>query len=298
MTHSPTYEYCEHAALYSPNASTDAPDSEECQSAVTSAMVILADSFTDSCMASETEDLLWQMINIYHRKAQALERLLDASFLRQRDLTEQQDGSEISSVKLESAMEGTRKIELQLQVITAMRDAGIASFSSLTGSAWLPKTGSVARKQPVTAAMLDSRDMANARHLQKITRLIPAGKRIAIAPGDFNNHTVIWDTLDKFLHHTTANNQALVLLHGGSKCPVERITALWAKSRKVDQVLFTPEFNRHGKAAAFKRNDALITEMPAGLLVFGNNEDNGIQQQLIRTARSKGIKVHYVPSGT
>jgi len=44
------------------------------------------------------EKVLWQIVNVFHRKSSSLERLLDSHLLKQRDLEKTQDGSEINSV--------------------------------------------------------------------------------------------------------------------------------------------------------------------------------------------------------
>ena len=48
----------------------------------------------------------------------------------------------------------------------------------------------------------------------------------------------------------------------------ERIAACWADSRKVPQIAFKPDFNRHKNAAPFKRNDQLLETLPIGVVVF------------------------------
>jgi hypothetical protein len=39
-------------------------------------------------------------------------------------------------------------------------------------------------------------------------------------------------------------------------------------SREVTQIAFKPEWDRDGKAAPFKRNDAILAEVPHALIVF------------------------------
>ena len=60
----------------------------------------------------------------------------------------------------------------------------------------------------------------------------------------------------------------MVLLHGGTPRGAERIAACWADSRKVTQIVFKPDWDRDGKAAPFKRNDALLAEVPQAVIVF------------------------------
>ncbi len=80
----------------------------------------------------------------------------------------------------------------------------------------------------------------------------------------------------------------MVLLHGGSPRGAERIAACWAESRKVTQIAFKPDWNRHAKAAPFRRNDQLLSVMPYGLIVFPGS---GITENLADKARRLGIPV-------
>lgn len=296
MIHSHTAAICENIALYALGSITDAPDTAECASAAEAIMDILSGAFTDSLLEQDIQDTLWQMVNVFHRKAQNLDALLDANVLKQRKLVEQQDGSEINSVELETAIEEGYAIQLRIDIMQAMCNAGSEQFSAITGSAWLPKSGSVTKCKALTASVIDSKDMQNARNLQKVTRLIPAGKRIAIAPGKSRDVSKIWAVLDKTLEKTKSENQDMVLLHGGGSEGVEKIAAHWAQQRNVPQVVFKPDWNKHpGKSAPFKRNEALVAELPVGLIVIANDETNGIQQQLIREAKKKSVKIHIVP---
>src|SRR3546814_7285302 len=80
----------------------------------------------------------------------------------------------------------------------------------------------------------------------------------------------------------------MVLLHGATPTGAERAAACWADTRRVPQVAFRPDWNRHKKAAPFKRNDRMIDAMPAGLVVFSGT---GIQDNLVDKARAFGIPV-------
>jgi hypothetical protein len=80
----------------------------------------------------------------------------------------------------------------------------------------------------------------------------------------------------------------MVLLHGGSPRGAERIAACWADNRKVVQVAFKPDWNRHRNAAPFKRNDELLDVLPIGVMVFPGT---GIQENLADKARKLGIPV-------
>jgi hypothetical protein len=49
----------------------------------------------------------------------------------------------------------------------------------------------------------------------------------------------------------------------------------WAEARKVVQVTFKPNWRKHAKAVPFRRNDDMLSVMPAGVIIFPGS---GIQQ--------------------
>ena len=112
---------------------------------------------------------------------------------------------------------------------------------------------------------------------------MPKGARIAFAGGvDCNDHRAIWDALDRVL----AKHPDMVLMHGGATKGAEFIASRWADARKVTQMIFRPDWSRHGKAAPFKRNDRLLATLPNAVIVFPGS---GITGNLADKARGLGI---------
>ena len=64
--------------------------------------------------------------------------------------------------------------------------------------------------------------------------------------------------------------------------------ACWADNRKVTQITFKPDWDRDGKAAPFKRNDALLSEVPQAVIVFPGT---GITDNLADKAKKLGIRI-------
>ena len=58
-----------------------------------------------------------------------------------------------------------------------------------------------------------------------------------------------------------------------------------ARSRRVT---FKPDWDRDGKAAPFKRNDALLAEVPQAVIVFPGT---GITDNLADKAKKLGIRI-------
>ena len=167
----------------------------------------------------------------------------------------------------------------------AFREAFADQFRAAFRKPWMPRSGSRVNRKALTAAMVDSRDFINARRWADKQVLIPPGERIYVSGGsDYNDYNRIWSVLDS----VRAKRPQLVLMHGGAKSGAELIASRWATNRGVPQVKFEPDFAKHGKSAApFKRNDLVLSETPAGVIVFPGG---GIQDNLFDKARQMGIR--------
>jgi hypothetical protein len=233
----------------------------------------------------DLEQLLWSTVNLFHRAVERVERELDDNEQAQRRSHAEQDGSEIRSVDLERlTAEGQTLIERR-DSMELFRDEASDQFERITHSAWRPRSGSMVNHRNLTSAMIDSRDFLSAKRKADSSVLIPAGPKIAFTGGlDFNDDRLIWDRLDK-VH---AKHPDMVLLHGGSPKGAERIAACWADNRKVPQIAFKPDWTRHAKAAPFKRNDAMLSVLPIGVMVAPGS---GIQDNLADKAKKLGIPV-------
>ncbi len=242
----------------------------------------LAGCLTETRIEPDLEDLLWNLVNVFHRAGERVERQLDDNEQAQRKLQREQDGSEIRSVELERATrEGISLIERR-DAMEFFREAAAEKFRLHLRKAWAPRTGSRIQHRTMTASMIDSRDFLDARLREKASALLPAGTRIAFTGGSGGDHAAIWDALDK----ARARHPDMILLHGATPTGAERAAACWADSRGVAQVAFRPDWNRHGKAAPFKRNDRMLEALPVGLIIFAGT---GIQDNLADKAVKMGI---------
>ena len=89
------------------------------------------------------------------------------------------------------------------------------------------------------------------------------------------------------LDRTRAKHADMVLVHGGGP-GVEKIAARWAERNGVHQVVCKPDWDRHGRAAPFRRNEELLNLLPKGVIAFPGS---GITENLVDRARSLGIPV-------
>jgi hypothetical protein len=261
------------------------PDAQHVANAIYDIFDAIVGALADTRLDPDLENLLWSTVNVFHRAAERIERELDTNELAQVRGQREQDGSEVKSVALERlTAEGQTLIERR-NAFELMRDQAADQFERHTRNAWRPRSGSKVNHKHLTSAMIDSRDFIAARKQASNQVLIPTGPKIAVSGGaDFNDHRLIWDRLDK----SHAKHPGMVLLHGGTPKGAELIAAKWADNRKVPQIAFKPDWTKHGKAAPFKRNDAMLDVLPIGVLVF---EGTGIQANLADKARGLGIPV-------
>jgi hypothetical protein len=261
------------------------PEPRQAAGAIADIFDAMVATLQDTRLEPDLEDLLWAFGNTFHRAAERIERQLDDNEVAQRRSVRDQDGTEVKSVELEKLLrEGTTLIERR-DAMEFFRETSADQFRLHLGRVWTPRSGSLVNRKTLTAAMVDSREFITARKRADNQVLIPAGTRIAITGGaDYQNHRRIWDALDK-VH---AKHSDMVLMHGGSPTGVEHVAECWARSRKVATIAFRPDWNRHQKAAPFKRNDALLAELPVGVLAFPGT---GINANLADKARKMGIRV-------
>jgi len=239
----------------------------------------------DTRLEPDLENLLWAFGNVFHRAAERIERQLDDNEVAQRRSVREQDGSEVRSVELERLLrEGVTLIERR-DAMEFFREAAAEQFKLHMHRAGSPRSGSLVNRKALTAAMVDSREFIAARKRADNQVLIPAGTRIAITGGaDYQDHRPIWDALEK----VRAKHPDMVLLHGGTPTGAEHIAECWARARRVATIAFRPDWSRYAKAAPFKRNDALLAELPVGVLAFPGT---GINANLADKARKMGIPV-------
>jgi len=289
MASSATAAVLEELQLYGYRPFADEPDprplpeADALQCAIAEIFDALAATLQDTRLEPDLEDLLWSVTNLFHRTAARVDRDLDDNEQSQRRSQREQDGSEVRSVELEAlTAQGVTLIERR-NAYEIMRDIAADHFETHIGQTWRPHSGSRISHRTLTAAMIDSRDYLSAKRRAEIEPLLPSGPRVAFSGGlDVTDHRAIWDALDR----VKAKHVDMVLLHGGSPKGAEKIAACWADNRKCQQIVFKPDWKRHGKAAPFKRNDALLEAMPIGLILFPGS---GITDNLADKAKKLGV---------
>ena len=290
-TASPTAYLLDELALHGHRPGQDEPDPRPLPEphAVRGQLGAMVEAFiamlTGTRLEDDLADLLWSFVNLFHRKVDRIERELDVNEQAQRRGQAEQDGSEVKSVELERLIDQGLSLIERRNAFEFVRDHAAELYETGTGTAWRPRAGSMVNRRALTASMIDSREFIAARRRADTEVLAPSGPRVAFTGGtDCNDHTRIWDVLDKI----RAKHSDMLLLHGGSPRGAERIAACWADNRKVPQVVFKPDWTRHRNAAPFKRNDRMLEALPIGVVVFPGS---GISANLADKAKKLGMPV-------
>ena len=257
---------------------------DQLEAAISDIFDIFAGAFQDTGLEPDLDDLLWRLTDLFHKKAARVQRQLDDNEDRQKRGQQEQDGSEVRSVELETLIAQGQSLIERREAFEQIRDLAAERYETETGSAWRPRAGSLVNHKHLTAAMIDSRDFVAARRRADTELMLPKGPKIAFSGGaDYADHKRIWAVLDKVF----AKHPDMVLLHGGTPKGAEKAAACWAGNRSVTQIAFKPDWTRDGKAAPFKRNDRMLDIVPTGVIVFPGS---GITGNLADKAKKLGIR--------
>ena len=291
-----TATVCENAALYGAAPERDEFDSrdvwdrDDALDAVSEAFRIMAQGVAPDGfqLADERESLLWGFVNCLDAQTQRLDRAADKLLPELRDLQRAQDGTEIKSRELELVTDRAQNLTARRDAFEIMRDEAADAYRADTGNVWRPRRGShVSQTGKLTSAAVDARDFMRARKDREIMAHLPDGTLIAIAGGkDVADPAAVIARLDK----AREKYADMVLVHGGGP-GVEKIAARWAERNGVQQVVCKPDWDKHGRAAPFRRNDALLNLLPKGVIAFPGS---GITENLVDKARQLGIPVQRI----
>ena len=220
---------------------------------------ILAGAFRDTALEPDLDELFWHVTDLFHKKAARAQRQLEGNEDRQRKSQDEQDGSEVRSVELQSLLGQGQSLIERREAFEHIRDLAAERYEAETGSVWRPRAGSLVSHKHLTAAMIDSRDFLAAGARPTPSFSCPKARRSRF-PAEPTTPTTscIWSLLDKVF----AKHPDMVLIHGGTPKGAEKAAACWADHRKVTQIAFKHDWTRDGKAAPFKRNDRCSTSCP------------------------------------
>ena len=266
-------------------------DEDDALAAMGEAIRVIVDGITvdGTQMADEREALMWGFVNMLHSQVTRLDRAVDRIAPEMKDLERAQDGTEVKAWELQTLTDRAQNLGDRRDAFEKLRDLAADAYRVETGDVWRPRHGShTSQTGRLTSAAIDARDFRRARKDRETQAHLPDGTLIAITGGKtVSDADAVWDTLDR----TREKYGDMVLLHGGGP-GVEKIAASWADARGVNQVICRPDWNAHGKAAPFRRNDDLLNFLPKGVIAFPGS---GITGNLVDKARQLGIPVMSVP---
>ena len=288
-----TATVCENMALYGATPERGERDTrivwdeDDATGAMSEAIRVMVNGVTvdGTQMADEREPLMWGLVNMLHSQVQRLDRAVDRIVPEMKDLQTAQDGSEVKAWELQTLTDRAQSLGDRRDAFEKMRDIAADAYRAETGDTWRPRNGShVSKTGALTSAAIDARDFVRARKDRETRAHLPEGTLVAITGGKtVTDADAVWSTLDR----TRAKHGDMVLVHGGGP-GVEKVAASWAEARGVDQVVCRPDWNAHGKAAPFRRNDELLNLLPKGVIAFPGS---GITHNLVDKARERGIPV-------
>ena len=293
---SPTAVICENLQRFGGSPQKGEPDPRAVwdRDEALAGLDTILDTFVDEIapdgtqLADERESLLWGFVNTLHMQTVRLDRTVDRLAPELKQLQRSQDGTEINAWELERIIERARNLGDRRDAFEQLRDAAAERYRADTGSTWRPRHGShTSRTAQLTSAAIDARDFLRARENEKTQAHLPQGTLVAVAgskPVDDANP--ICAALDQ----VRGKYKDMILVHGGGP-GAEKIAARWAESKGVHQVVCKPDWNAHGKAAPFRRNDQLLKLLPKGVIGFPGS---GISENLLDKATQLGIPVHRI----
>ena len=292
-----TATVCENAQLFGAKPERDefdpreVWDEDDATCAVSEAFRILAEGVGPDGfqMADERESLLWGFVNTFDAQVRRLDRSVDRLSPDLRDLQREQDGTEIKSRELELVTDRAQNLGDRRDAFEKMRDAVADAYRTETGDTWRPRRGSnTSQTGHLTSSAIDARDFMRARKDRETRAHLPEGTLVAIAGG---KHVADPAAVIARLDRAKAKYADIVLVHGGGGDGVDRIAAQWAERNGVHQVVCKPDWNAHGRAAPFRRNDELLNLLPKGVIAFPGS---GITDNLVDKAVKLGIPVQRV----
>ena len=268
-------------------------DEDDATGAMSEAIRVMVNGVTvdGTQMADEREPLMWGLVNMLHSQVARLDRAVDRIVPEMKDLQTAQDGSEVKTHELEMLVDRAQNLGDRRDAFEKMRDLAADAYRAETGDTWRPRNGShVSKTGALTSAAIDARDFQRARKDRETRAHLPEGTLVAITGGKtVTDADAVWSTLDK----ARAKHGDMVLVHGGGP-GVEKVAASWAEARGVDQVVCRPDWNAHGKAAPFKRNDDLLNLMPKGVIAFPGSGHHRQPRRQGEAARHSGARGHRV----
>jgi hypothetical protein len=266
-------------------------------------MTEVLDLLLDSALEDQAGLIAESLIGGLHTAALRLERSADKSRETLARGLREFDGSEVADHDLQQAKAETDRADAAVRAVEALRDAAAEAYAAATGETWSPWRGSV-RPSTATAGQVDAVHALRAREALRLAQADPGsavvvfrGAPAAAAPEDA---TRIFDALNWAQATWPGMSLALTGAPGA-----EQIAKRWAAQKRVRLVLARPDFERHGRAAPFRANDALMALQPVCVLALAISLHQGEVAgkpfgpvlNLVQTAQAAGVRCVRIRAG-
>jgi hypothetical protein len=113
------------------------PEPETAQAQLAEIFDAFGTMLADTRLEEDLPDLLWSVVDLFHRKIDRVERTLDDNEQAQRRRQAEQDDSEIKSVELERLLDRGQNLLERRNSFESFRDHAAVA----TGSVWRPRAG-------------------------------------------------------------------------------------------------------------------------------------------------------------
>lgn len=265
---------------------------------VREAFEALFSPLTGTGLGAEVEPLAHAFATILHRRREAVDDAMTKQIDAIRAMIRANDGSEITDTEITATQTRAEHLRYVRDALAVMAESAARCYEIETGRAFIPPSGGRTNATAhLTGAVFEARQWLEDHERQQAAAFQMEGTPLALAGDrDWTDHRKVWDTLDAIQNRFRESfATSLILYHKGDKFGVDAIAASWAKSRKVPQVIFAPNWRAYGKAAGFKAIDQMLdTPRPlGGVVIFGAS---GIALNLASKAEDRGIKAMRVKS--
>lgn len=211
------------------------------------------------------------VIGAFHSAVQRIDREADRARDTLGGLLRDFDGSEVLDVDIQDATRKARAADVAVMALELVRDSAAASYLSATGETWHPWAGSV-RASRTTAAQVDAREVIRARKAERHAAASPGAVIVAFRGAPQADTAEDAGRIFDGLNWARETWPGMALATSGAK-GAERLAMKWAQQKGVTLVLARADFDRDGRAAPFRANEAMLALEPVCVLTLANSLD-------------------------
>ncbi|AZS19200.1 DUF2493 domain-containing protein [Caulobacter sp. FWC26] len=267
-------------------------------------MTELLDVVGDTALQDFQGVLCEALIGAFHSASQRIDRDADRGRDEINRLLRDFDASEVADSDLQAAMARTRAADVAVLAADLVRDAAAEAYRVATGEVWTPWRGSV-RPSRVTAAQVEAREAIRAMKARRHQAVDPGSAVVAFRAAPGADSALDGGRIFDALNWARATWPDMALATSGARGG-EKLAVSWAKQKGVRLVLAKADFDRDGRAAPFRANEALLALEPVCVLTLaaslqphpeGEGRPFGPALNLAQKAAERGIRCVPIRAG-